>query len=258
MPRFAANLSTMYTELPFLQRFDAAARDGFEAVECQFPYAHPAAEVAAALRGAGQHLVLFNAPPGDFDAGQRGLTGLPGFEREFDKALDRAIEYSQALGCPRIHLMAGMVDDEARRPEHRATFVSNLKHAARRFAQHGLTGLIEPINWRDVPGFLLNTQADAHAVLAEVGEANIRVQMDLYHCQIVEGDLAMKIRKYLAGVGHMQIAGVPERQEPDLGEVNYPYLFELIDELGYEGWIGCEYRPRGATSEGLGWLEGWR
>jgi hydroxypyruvate isomerase len=154
--------------------------------------------------------------------------------------------------------MAGLVADESRRAEHRSTYVANLQRAARRLAGYGITALIEPINWRDVPGFLLNTQADAHAVLAEVGEANLKVQMDLYHCQIVEGDLAMKIRKYLPGVGHMQIAGVPDRHEPDLGEVNYPYLFGLLDELGYEGWVGCEYRPKGSTSEGLGWLEAWR
>ena len=150
--------------------------------------------------------------------------------------------------------MAGLLPDESLRARHRATYVSNLRIAAKRFAAHGVEGLIEPINTRDIPGFFLNTQADAHAIVAEVGEPNLKVQMDLYHCQIVEGDLAMKIRKYLPGVGHIQIAGVPERHEPDLGEVNYPYLFRLLDELGYAGWIGCEYRPRAGTRAGLGWL----
>jgi 2-dehydrotetronate isomerase len=254
MPRFAANLSMMYTEVPFLQRFEAAAQDGFRAVEFLFPYDHPAAEVAAALRGAGLEQALFNAPPGDWAAGEKGLASLPGREQEFAQGLDRAIEYAQALGCPRVHLMAGLLPDESRRAQHRATYVSNLRMAARRFAAHGLQAMIEPINTRDIPGFFLNTQADAHAILAEVGEPNLKVQMDLYHCQIVEGDLAMKIRKYLPGVGHIQIAGVPERHEPDIGEINYPYLFRLLDELGYSGWIGCEYRPRAGTRAGLGWL----
>ncbi len=263
MPRFAANLSMMYTELAFLQRFEAAAKDGFRAVEFLFPYDHPAAEVAAALRGAGLKQVLFNAPPGDWAAGEKGLASLPGREKEFDAGLDRAIEYAQALDCPQVHLMAGLVADESRRAEQRATYVKNLRRAARRLATSGLTALIEPINTRDIPGFLLNTQAEAHAVLAEVGEPNLKVQMDLYHCQIVEGDLAMKIRKYLPGVGHFQIAGVPERHEPDIGEVNYPYLFGVIDEVaaqcGWDGWVGCEYKPKrggeaGGTSKGLGWF----
>jgi hydroxypyruvate isomerase len=254
MPRFAANLSTMYTEYPFLQRFEAAARDGFEAVECQFPYEAPAAEVAAALRGAGLKQVLLNAPAGDAAAGERGIAGLPGREREFDAGLDQAIEYALALDCPLVHLMAGILIDESSRARQRACYLANLRHGARRLAQHGLTALIEPINPRDVPGYLLNTQADGHAVVAEVGEPNLKVQMDLYHCQIVEGDLATRLRQYLGRVGHLQIAGVPERHEPDIGEINHPYLFALIDELGYQGWIGCEYRPRAGTSAGLGWL----
>ncbi|NLD68281.1 MAG: hydroxypyruvate isomerase family protein [Limnobacter sp.] len=254
MPRFAANLSTMYTELPFLQRFDAAAKDGFEAVECQFPYEQPAAEVAAALRGSGLAQVLINAPPGDAAAGERGLAGLPGRERDFDAALDRAIEYAQALDCPRIHLMAGVLVDESTRSEQQATYAANLRRAARRLAQHGLTALIEPINPRDVPGYLINSQAQGHAIVDEVGEPNLKVQMDLYHCQIVEGDLATKIRRYLPRVGHVQVAGVPGRHEPDVGEINYPYLFALLDELGYDGWVGCEYLPRAGTSAGLGWL----
>ncbi len=258
MPRFAANLSMMYTEVPFLERFAAAARDGFEAVEFLFPYEHRAAEVAAVLRAAGVQQVLFNAPPGDATAGEKGIASLPGREREFDRGLDDAIAYAQALECPRVHLMAGLLANPSQRERQRAVYLANLRHAARRFAAHGLTALIEPINTRDVPGYLLNTQADARAIIAEVGEPNLKVQMDLYHCQIVEGDVAMKIRQYLAGVGHIQIAGVPERHEPDIGELNYPHLFALIDELGYQGWIGCEYRPRAGTSEGLGWLDGWR
>jgi len=258
MPRFAANLSLMYTELPFLQRFDAAAADGFRAVEFLFPYEFAAAEVAAALRASGLRQVLFNAPPGDLAAGDRGTCGVPGHEAEFRAGVEQAIGYAAALECPRLHLMAGVAGDDAQRARHRATHVANLRWAARRLAREGITALIEPINTRDVPGYLLNTQADAHAIVAEVGEPNLRVQMDLYHCQIVEGDVATKIRHYLGGVGHMQVAGVPERHEPDIGELNYPYLFALIDELGYDGWIGCEYRPRGATRDGLGWMSRWR
>ncbi len=265
MPRFAANVSLMYAELPFLRRFEAAASDGFAAVECQFPYAFEATEVAAALRDAGLRLVLFNAPPGDLEAGDRGLSAIPGREAEFRSGVERAIGYAAELACPRLHLMAGLAGDEgpagagpASRARQRAVYVENLRWAARRLAREGITALIEPINPRDVPGYLLNTQAQAHEIVAEVGEPNLKVQMDLYHCQIVEGDVATKIRRYLSGVGHMQIAGVPGRHEPDLGELNYPYLFELVDALGYEGWIGCEYLPRGGTREGLGWIARWR
>ena len=258
MPRFAANLSLMYTELPFLQRFEAAAQDGFRAVEFLFPYDFDATGIAAALRAAGLQQVLFNAPPGDMGAGDRGTCSLPGREAEFRAGIERAIGYAAALRCPRLHVMAGIVSDAAQRERQRACYVANLRWAARRLAAEGITALIEPINTRDMPGYLLNTQADAHAIVAEVGEPNLKVQMDLYHCQIVEGDVATKIRRHLAGVGHMQIAGVPERHEPDVGELNHPYLFELIDALGYQGWIGCEYRPRGATREGLGWLARWR
>lgn len=260
MPRFAANLSMMYTEHPFLDRFEAAARDGFRAVEFLFPYAFDAAEIAARLRGNGLQQVLFNTWPGDFDGGERGLAAVPGREAEFLSGVDRALEYARALDCPRLHAMAGLLPPGGDRAAWRRTYVANLSEAARRCALEGRTLLIEPINTRDIPGYYLNTQADAHALVAEVGAANLKVQMDLYHCQIVEGDLAMKIRQYLptGDVGHFQIAGVPQRHEPHEGEVRYPYLFALIDDLGYDGWIGCEYRPRAGTSEGLSWLEPYR
>jgi hydroxypyruvate isomerase len=254
MPRFAANLSMMYNEVPFLERFAACEADGFEAVEFLFPYAFPAQEIRDRLDRHGLRQVLFNAPPGDFDAGERGIASLPGREDEFRRGIDVAIEYARALDCPRVHVMAGLVKRESERVAQREVYVANLTWAAKRLGDAGLTMLIEPINTRDIPGFLLNTQADAHAIRERIGAPNLKVQMDLYHCQVVEGDLATKIRRHLTDVGHFQIAGVPQRHEPDLGEVNYPYLFELLDELGYDGWIGCEYRPRGATSEGLGWL----
>jgi hydroxypyruvate isomerase len=254
MPRFAANLSMMYNEHPFLERFAAAADDGFQAVEFLFPYAFEAQAIADALQRNRLELVLFNTVPGDFDHGERGLAALPGRESEFLAGVDRAIAYARQLGCPRVHAMAGLVPAGARREAHHAVYVANLREAAARCAVHGIDVLIEPINTRDIPGFFLNRQAEAHAIVAEVGASNLKVQMDLYHCQIVEGDLATKIRQYLPGIAHLQIAGVPERHEPDRGEVHYPYLFALLDELGYDGWIGCEYRPRVGTRAGLDWI----
>lgn len=264
MPRFAANLSMLYNELPFLDRFEAAAADGFQAVEYLFPYAFEAAELAARLKAHGLQQVLFNAPPGNWDGGERGLACLPGREVEFAEGIERALTYAQALDCPRLHVMAGLVPPDASPDATRTTYIYNLRQAARLAASMGVNLLIEPINPRDMPGFFLSRQDQAHALVAEIGEPNVKVQMDLYHAQIVEGDLAMKIRQYLptGRVGHIQIAGVPERHEPDVGELHHPYLFALLDDLGYDGWIGCEYRPRrgavpGGTSAGLGWIRPW-
>lgn len=258
LPTFAANLSMMYTEHAFLDRFAAAASDGFTAVEFLFPYEHPAAEIRAALDAANLKQALFNAPPGDWAANERGICSLPGRQQEFLDGVDKAIEYAKALDCPRVHLMAGLCPDAAERPKRWHTYIENLALGAERLAKAGLNGLLEPINPRDIPGFLLNTQSDAISAIKATGAANLKVQMDLYHCQIVEGDLAKKIEANLASVDHFQIAGVPDRHEPDLGEVNYPFLFDLIDSLGFKGAIGCEYRPRGATSDGLAWFEPYR
>ncbi|WP_137891607.1 2-oxo-tetronate isomerase [Ramlibacter sp. 2FC] len=278
MPKFAANLSMMYPELPFLDRFEAAAKDGFRAVEYLFPYAFAREELAARLKAHGLQQVLFNAPPGGTDAasidaawagGMRGTACLPGREAEFRAGVALALDYAEALACPRIHLMAGLLPADRTREELRPTYVANLRWAADQAARRGREVLIEPINLRDIPGFFLNRQDQAHAIVAEVGAPNLKVQMDLYHCQIVEGDVAMKIRQYLpsGAVGHLQIAGVPERHEPDIGELNYPYLFGVIDEVaaacGWDGWLGCEYKPRqggqaGGTSAGLGWMQAWR
>lgn len=271
MPKFAANLSMMYPELPFLERFGAAARDGFTAVEYLFPYAWSREELAACLKANGLQQVLFNAPPGGteaasiaqaWDAGDKGTACIPGREQEFRRGVALALDYAQALDCSRIHVMAGLAPQGADLATLRATYVSNLRWAAALAAQAGRDVLIEPINTRDIPGFFLNRQDHAHEIIAEVGASNLKVQMDLYHCQIVEGDVAMKIRKYLPGgkVGHIQVAGVPQRHEPDIGELNYPYLFSVLDELGFDGWVGCEYRPlkggqSGGTSSGLGWLK---
>ncbi|HET9762521.1 MAG TPA: 2-oxo-tetronate isomerase [Casimicrobiaceae bacterium] len=261
MPRFAANLSMLYPEHAFLDRFAAAAADGFKAVEYLFPYAYPAGELAARLHNHALEQVLFNGPPGHWENGDRGLACLPGREAEFRAGIASALEYAAALGCPRVHVMAGIVPAGVARDTLYPTYVRQIRWAAEQAAKAGVEILIEPINTRDIPGYFLNRQDEAHRVVAEVGLPNFKVQMDLYHCQIVEGDLATKVRAYVptGRVGHVQIAGVPERNEPDVGELNYGYLFEALDACGYAGWIGCEYRPRrgtepGGTSAGLGWL----
>jgi len=248
----------MYNEHAFLNRFAAAANDGFKGVEFLFPYAFPAADIKARLVEHGLTQALFNTPPGNWEAGERGLASLPGREDEFKRALETALSYARLLGNDRLHAMAGLIRPDQDRARHRATYLQNLAYAADEAAGLGVTIVIEPINTRDIPGFFLNRQDEAHSICAEVGADNLKVQMDFYHCQIVEGDLAMKLRRHLQGVGHIQIAGVPERHEPDLGEINYPYLFGLMDELGYAGWVGCEYRPRATTSGGLGWFAPWR
>jgi hydroxypyruvate isomerase len=266
MPRFAANLSLLYNEHDFLDRFAAAARDGFAAVEFLFPYAFDASAIAARLQDHGLQQVLFNAPPGDWSAGERGLACLPGREAEFREGFQRALDYAQVLQCPRIHVMAGLAPAAADAAALTACYQANLAWAASAAATVGREVLIEPINPRDFPGYYLNRQDVAHALVQEIGAPNLKVQFDLYHCQIVEGDVASKIRQYLPSgrVGHIQIAGVPERHEPNVGELNYSYLFGVIDavsqECGWDGWVGCEYRPRlgavpGATTQGLGWLQ---
>ena len=267
MPRFAANLTLLYNEHAFLERFAAAAKDGFQAVEYLFPYAFDATELARRLTDHGLQQVLFNAPPGDWDAGERGIACLPGREAEFRDGFARALDYAQVLDCPRIHVMAGLAPAGVEAPLLQATFDANLRWAAAQAAAAGRTVLIEPINTRDFPGYFLNRQEQAHQTVQRIAAPNLQVQFDLYHCQVAEGDVASKIRHYLptGRVGHFQIAGVPERHEPDTGELNYVYLFQVIDEVahqcGWSGWVGCEYRPAlgavdGATTSGLGWLRG--
>jgi hydroxypyruvate isomerase len=257
MPRLAANLSMMYNEHPFLDRFAAAARDGFKGVEFLFPYDHSAREIRSRLDANGLTQALFNGPPGDWQKGERGMASLPGREDEFKRSIDKALEYAAVIGNRTLHVMAGLIRPGEDRARHREVYIRNLGHAARAAKSAGITVVIEPINTRSIPGFFLNRQDEAHAACADVGEPNLKVQMDLFHVQIVEGDIAMKMRQYMKDVGHMQIAGVPDRHEPDTGEVNYPYLLGLIDELGYAGWIGCEYHPAKGTSEGLGWARPW-
>ena len=260
MPRLAANLSYLFTERPFLDRFEAAAGCGFRAVEHPFPYREASESVIRErLREHGLCAVLFNLPPGE--KGERGLGGLPGREAEFREGLELALRYCRATGCPRLHAMWGVPDAKTSLDESRAVFVANLHEAAPRAAEAGVTLLVEPLNPRDAPGYPLNRQADAHALVAEVGAPNVKVQLDLYHCQIVEGDVTAKLRRWVGGtesnVGHIQIAGPPDRIEPDAGELDYAWLLPLIDELGYEGWVGCEYRPAAGTEAGLGWARAW-
>ena len=255
MPRFAANLTLMYTEHPFVDRFAAAARDGFQFVECQFPYEVPAAQLALALAANDLQQVLINAPAGN--PGERGIAALPGREAEFQRSmLEQALPYAQALNCPRIHVMAGTVPEGADPNAYRNTLLRNLQWAAPIAAKAGRSLMLEPLNPRDAPGYLYSRQAQAHDVVLELGAPNVKVQFDLYHCQISEGDVAMKLRHDLptGRVGHIQFAGVPERHEPDIGELNHDYLFKLIDELGWSEPIGAEYKPRGGTSAGLGWM----
>jgi len=260
MIRPAANLSMLFTEHAFLDRFAAAADAGFRGVEYLFPYAHPPEALRAALDDAGVEQVLFNLPPGDWAAGERGLASLPGREAEFRDSVVEALRYAEALACPRLHAMAGLlpVDADARaqaeaREAHHATYLANLRFAAGEAAKAGRELLIEPINTRDMPGYFLSRQDQAVAVLEAVGADNLRLQCDLYHCQIMEGDLIRHLERLLPHIGHVQIAGVPERHEPDVGEVHYPALLARLAALGYPGWVGCEYRPAAGTREGLGW-----
>lgn len=248
MPRFAANLSMMFTERPFLDRFDAAAAAGFGAVEFLFPYEHPASVMRGALDRNGLALALFNAPPGDWQRGERGLAALKGREAEFRDSIARALDYAAVLDPGRLHIMAGI----AAGPEARATYIENLSWAAA--AARGRRLCIEPINSRDMPGYHLSTSTDAVAVLDAVGAANLGLQFDLYHAQIMEGDLTRRLERLMPRIAHVQIAGVPERHEPDTGEVNFPHLFAVLDRLGYDGFVGCEYRPAGRTEQGLGWF----
>ncbi len=253
MPKLAANLSLLFNEYDFPDRFAAAARAGFRGVECQFPYAWPAAELAGRLAENGLVQVLINAPPGDLAAGDRGVAALPGREAEFADGFALALDYAGALECSRIHVLAGVAAADSRRGAMRDTFVRNLRTAAEAAARQGVTVLIEPINLRDMPGYFLSRSHEARGIIEEVGAANLRLQYDFYHMQIMEGDLLRTVAANLDIIGHFQIAGVPDRREPDAGEVNYPVLFAALDEMGYEGWIGCEYHPAGRTEDGLRW-----
>ena len=255
MPKLAANLTMMFNEVAFLERFEAAAKAGFKAVEYLFPYAHPKAEIAERLETHGLAQALFNLPPGDWEAGERGTAILPNRINEFRDGLARAIEYAKALGCPRIHVMAGVAPSGVHPARLRETYVENLKFAAAEAAKENLTVLIEPINTRDMPGYYLCTSTQALAVIGAVKASNLRLQYDIYHAQIMEGDLAHTLENNLSVIGHIQIADTPGRHEPGSGEINYQFLLGFMDKVGYEGWVGCEYRPAAGTLAGLGWAK---
>ncbi|WP_043364543.1 2-oxo-tetronate isomerase [Belnapia sp. F-4-1] len=255
MPRFAANLSMMFNEVPFLDRFARARAAGFEAVEFLFPYDFPAAEIATRLKDSGLSQVLFNAPPGDWATGERGQAALPGRQAEFREGVKRALDYAAALACPRLHLMAGLTPAGAARDTLLSVYAANLAWAAEECGKAGVLPVIEPINHRDIPGFFLNTTDEAAAIIAAVGgPSKLGLQFDLYHCQITEGDLVKTAERQMPLIAHMQVADNPGRNEPGTGEVNWPFVFQAIDQLGFRGWIGCEYRPKGETEAGLGWF----
>ncbi|OHV12841.1 2-oxo-tetronate isomerase [Kushneria phosphatilytica] len=258
MPRFAANLSLMFNEVPFMERFASAAEQGFRGVEYLFPYAFEPAAIAAELRRHRLQQVLFNLPPGDWEAGERGIAALPGREAEFRASVDTALHYAEVLECRQLHIMAGVAPEPAQRQVMHECWLENLAWAAPRLESAGITLLIEAINHRDMPGYLINYQQQARDAIEMLGAPNIRMQMDFYHAQIMEGDLWQSWQQHRNQVGHLQVASVPERHEPDSGEVNYPWLFEQLDQAGYSGWIGCEYRPWHETSAGLKWFERWR
>lgn len=257
MPKFAANLSFLYAELPFLDRIAAAAKDGFPAVEYVGPYDFPEEEVAAALKAANVKQALFNLPAGDWAGGERGIGCLPDRAEEFKAGVDKAISYAKALGCPKVNCLAGIAPKGIAAEKLEQTLVENLKHAAPRLADAGVKLLLEPINLRDIPGFFVSTTDHAERILDAVGSDNLFIQYDIYHTQIMQGDLAETYRRLKAKIAHVQLADNPGRHEPGTGEINYPYLFNILDAEGYDGFIGCEYKPSAGTSEGLGWMKPW-
>ena len=255
MPKLAANLSTLFTEVHFLERFAAARKAGFRAVEYQYPYEFKPDEVAAAAREAGVEVVLHNVPRGDASRGEHGTACLPGREEAFRENLERAVEYARAAACPRLHCLAGVIPERADRRELHATYVSNLRYAAERLARQKVRLLIEPVSERTAKNYFLRGSAQAIAVLDEVGSGNAFLQYDFFHMQMLEGNLADKAQRLLARIGHMQVADAPGRHEPGSGEINFDFVFRHVDAIGYTGWIGCEYNPAGGTVEGLKWAK---
>jgi len=255
MPKFAANLSMLFTELPFLERFAAARNAGFTAVEYLFPYDFPKEELARQLRANGLKQVLHNLPAGDWAAGERGIACHPDRVGEFRDGVARAIEYAHALDCPQVNCLAGKLPPGVSAQQAHSTFVENLRFAAAQLGEAGIRLLIEPINPFDIPGFFLTRTEQALAIIDEVGSANLFLQYDIYHAQRTEGELAATLSKHLARIGHIQLADNPGRNEPGTGEINYGFLFRHLDALGWRGAIGCEYKPRTTTVEGLGWMQ---
>lgn len=255
MLKFSANLSFLYQDKPFLERFAAAAADGFPAVEYLGPYADPKEKVAETLAAAGLKQALFNTPSGDWAGGERGIGCHPDRVDEFRQGVATAIDYATALACPKVNVLAGIAKPGADRQQLEDTFVDNLKYAAPRFADAGIKLLIEPINTRDIPGFFLTTAKDAERILERVGHDNLFIQYDIYHMQVMQGDLVPTYERLKDRIAHIQIADNPGRNEPGTGEINYRFVFAALDRLGYDGYVGCEYKPKAGTSEGLGWMK---
>lgn len=255
MPKFAANLSMMFTEVPFLERFQAAKNAGFSAVEFLFPYDYPAEQLAEKLKDQSLQQVLFNTSPGDMHAGEWGLAALPGREKDARRDIDLALEYARVLGCPSIHVMAGVVPVGAVWEDYQQVFVENIRYAADRFAEHDINVMIEALNPNIKPHYLFSSQYEVLGWVNLIDRPNVFMQLDLFHAQIVDGNLSHLITSLAGRYGHIQIASVPNRHEPDEGEINYAYLFGLLDEINYNGWVGCEYHPRTDTVAGLGWIK---
>jgi hydroxypyruvate isomerase len=254
MPKFAANLSMLFTDLPFLDRFAAAAKAGFQAVEFLFPYDFAKQDIANRLAATKLSLVLHNLPAGDWAAGERGIACHPNRVEEFRAGVPRAVEYAKALGCPRLNCLAGIAPAAVSYHDACETLLGNLRFAAPLLEAEGIQLLLEPVNTRDVPGFLINRTRQALDIIDAAAVTNLKLQYDIYHAQVMEGDLARTIETEFSRIGHIQLADNPGRNEPGTGEINYPFLFNLLDRLGYDGWIGCEYKPRATTADGLGWL----
>lgn len=254
MPKFSANLTMLFTDVDFLDRFEAAARAGFKAVEYMFPYPYEPAQLKEKLDRLKLQQVLFNLPAGDWDKGERGIALLPDRVDEFRAGVEKALTYAKALGCPRVNCLVGLTPKDIPAERVRKTLVDNLRFAAGVFQKENIRLLIEPLNTRDIPGFYLSRTSDAVSLINDVGHANLFIQYDIYHMQVMEGDLTETIRRNLKLIDHMQLADNPGRHEPGTGEINYTNLFRFIDEAGYAGFIGCEYRPSGKTEDGLGWM----
>ncbi|MGO2509317.1 MAG: 2-oxo-tetronate isomerase [Vibrio hibernica] len=255
MAQFAANLTMLFTEVPFLERFEKAHKAGFKAVEFLFPYAFEAQILSQKLEQCGLEQALFNMPPGDWDSGERGFAAIPGREPEFRESVETALAYATALNCKKVHAMSGLIDDSFTYEKHVNTFIQNIRYAADAFAKHDIELMIEPLNNRDVPNYFVANQRVAVELIKQVDRSNVKLQLDLYHAQIMDGDLTHLIQDLALYTGHVQIASVPERHEPSEGEINYPHLFNILDKSGYKGWIGCEYNPKNKTEDGLGWVQ---
>ena len=255
MPKFAANLTMMFNEVPFLDRFEAAAKAGFKYVEYLWPYEYPAEELKAKLDQYGLKQVLFNSLPGDIAAGEWGVSAIPGREEESHQHIDLALEYALVLQCPTVLIMGGVVPPGQSRAKYKQTFIDNLRYASEKFKPHGINIVLEALSPQVKENYLMKTQDDALEIIELVNRDNVFLQLDYYHAQNVEGNLSRLTDRVKNVLYHVQIASVPDRHEPDEGEISYPFIFNKLDEIGYEGYVGCEYKPRGDTAEGLAWFE---